>query len=54
MEKSPVKLTKQDKVLDALKLMVQTNLNNLPVVDENNVLIGELDGIEILKNALKA
>jgi predicted transcriptional regulator len=54
MNKKPAKVTKTDKVLDALKLMVSSQLNNLPVVDENNVLIGELDGIEILKRALKA
>jgi CBS domain-containing protein len=53
MDKEPIKVTKDAKVLDALKLMVQHHLNNLPVVDKNNILIGELDGIEILKGALK-
>jgi CBS domain-containing protein len=53
MEKEPVKVTKKDKILDALKLMVEHNLNNLPVVDENNVLIGELDAVEVLMTSLK-
>lgn len=53
MEKKPAKVLKTDKVLDAFKLMVTTQLNNLPVVDENDVIIGELDGIEILRKALE-
>ena len=53
MEKDPVKVTKDDKILDALKLMVTYHLNNLPVVDENDVIIGELNGIEILMKSVQ-
>lgn len=53
MEKNPVKVTKDDKILDALKLMVTYHLNDLPVVDENNIIIGELNGVEILTKSLK-
>ena len=53
MVKAPVKVTKKDRVLDALELMVTHHLNDLPVVDENGVLIGELNGAEILMRALK-
>ena len=53
MEKNPVKVTKEDKILDALKMMVENHLNDLPVVDENGTVIGELNGIEIMSRALK-
>ncbi len=53
MVKDPVRVTKKDRVLDALGLMVTHHLNDLPVVDENNVLIGELNGVEILMRALE-
>ena len=38
---------------DALKLMVEKRMNNLPVVDDKGVLIGELNGLEILIAARK-
>ncbi|MEW5760393.1 MAG: CBS domain-containing protein [Candidatus Thermoplasmatota archaeon] len=53
MEKKPVRVTKKDKIFDALKLMFSYHLNNLPVVDEKDVVIGELNGIEILIRALE-
>lgn len=46
-----VSVTKDMLMKDALQLMVEYRLNNLPVVDEKGKLIGELNGIEILTEA---
>jgi CBS domain-containing protein len=48
---APVDVTKNVKIRDALQLMVENRLNNLPVVDEKGRLIGELNSIEILREA---
>ena len=50
---SPLKITKETKLVDALKLMVENRTNDLPVVDGDGVLIGELNGLEILVAARK-
>ena len=50
MEK-PVTITNEHKVLDALKKMVEYHLNDLPVIDENGKIIGELNSLEILVQA---
>ena len=47
MEK-PVSVTKNHKVLDALHLMVEFHLNDLPIVDDEDRIIGELQSLEIL------
>ena len=47
MEK-PVTVTNRDKVLDALRLMVEHHLNDLPVIDDNDRIVGELNSLEIL------
>ena len=49
----PVSVTKSDRVLDAMRLMVEHHLNDLPIVDEKKMIIGELRSIEILKHAKK-
>lgn len=47
MEK-PVTVTNRDKVLDALRLMVEHHLNDLPVIDDKGRIVGELNSLEIL------
>jgi len=44
----PVTVTEDDRLLGALEKMIKHGLEDLPVVDENNTLIGELNGFEIL------
>lgn len=46
----PVTVTKDDTIIDALQLMVEHHLNDLPIVDEEDRIIGELHSIEILKH----
>ena len=38
---------------DALKTMTDFKLDNLPVVDDKGVLVGELNGVEMLKEGLR-
>ncbi|UCF07847.1 MAG: CBS domain-containing protein [Thermoplasmata archaeon] len=52
MEK-PVTITNDHKVLDGLKKMVEYHLNDLPVVDDEGRIIGELNSLEILLHAKK-
>jgi CBS domain-containing protein len=49
----PVTITNNHKVLDALKKMVEYHLNDLPVVDEEGKIVGELNSLELLKEAKK-
>jgi CBS domain-containing protein len=48
---TPVILTNEHMVLDALKKMVEYHLNDLPVVDEEGKIVGELNSLEILEEA---
>lgn len=48
MMKKPVKVTKKHLLLDATRLMVEYHLNDLPVVDREDKLIGELNVFEVL------
>jgi CBS domain-containing protein len=50
MEK-PVSVTKKHKVLDALQMMVEYHLNDLPIVDDEDKIIGELQSVQILAYA---
>ena len=52
MEK-PVAVTKDHFVLEALQKMVEYHLNDLPIIDDEYKIIGELHSIEILKNTKK-
>jgi CBS domain-containing protein len=52
MEK-PVTVTNRHKVLDALRMMVEHHLNDLPVIDDEGKIIGELNSLEILVQAKK-
>ncbi len=44
----PVTVTQDDRLIDALGTMIEHGQEDLPVVDEDGVLIGELNGFEIL------
>lgn len=44
----PVTVSEDDRLLNALEKMMKNGLEDLPVVDENGALIGELNGFEIL------
>ncbi|UCG68859.1 MAG: CBS domain-containing protein [Thermoplasmata archaeon] len=48
MEKKPVTVTNRHKVLDAMRLMVERHLNDLPIIDDDGKIIGELNSLEIL------
>jgi CBS domain-containing protein len=45
---NPMTVTLETTLVDATKLMVEYKLNDLPVIDEAGVLIGELNSYEIL------
>ncbi len=49
----PVTVTNDNLVLEAMKKMVDNHLNDLPVVDEEGKIIGELNSLEILEEAKK-
>lgn len=49
----PVKVLNDEMLVNVTKLMVEYHLNDLPIVDDNNVLIGELNGLDILKASTK-
>ena len=51
--KKPVPITRETDLQAALKLMLESGLNDLPVVDEKGILVGELNGLEILVTARK-
>jgi CBS domain-containing protein len=44
----PVAVSEDDRLLDALEKMIKHGLEDVPVVGENDLLIGELNGFEIL------
>jgi CBS domain-containing protein/predicted transcriptional regulator len=44
----PVAVTEDDRLLLALEKMMKYGLEDLPVIDEDNILVGELNGFEIL------
>lgn len=45
----PIKVAKDELLVNVTKLMVENHLNDLPVVDKDNRLVAELNGIDILK-----
>ena len=49
----PIKVLHNEMLVNVTKLMVEHHLNDLPVVDDNNVLVGELNGLDILKASTK-
>lgn len=49
--REPVWVKPDDNLLEALKKMEEFKMNDMPVVDDENVLVGELSGMEILRFA---
>lgn len=49
----PVTIRSDMMLTEAVKMMIEHRLNDLPVVDEKGSLVGELNGLEILTAARK-
>jgi CBS domain-containing protein len=49
MMRSPVHVTRNTKLQEALEKMIQQHMNELPVVDEEGKVIGDLNAFELLK-----
>jgi len=45
----PIKVSSDELLVNATKLMIENHLNDLPVVDGENRLVGELNGLDILR-----
>jgi len=48
-----ISVKSDDKLLDALNMMEQTGLEELPVVNDQGMIVGEIHGLEILIETLK-
>ncbi|UCE73656.1 MAG: CBS domain-containing protein [Methanomassiliicoccales archaeon] len=46
----PVTVTDRHKILDALRMMVEHHLNDLPIIDDEDRIVGELHSLEILNH----
>ena len=51
MMRPPVSVNPKTNLLEALHTMESNKMNDMPVVDENKKLVGELSGMEILRFA---
>ena len=49
----PVRMLQSEMIVNVTKLMVEHHLNDLPIVDDDNKLVGELNGLDILKASMK-
>ena len=49
----PVRVLKDEMLVNVTRLMVENHLNDLPIVDDNGALVGELNGVDILKASRK-
>ena len=45
----PIRVSKDELLVNVTKLMVENHLNDLPVVDDQNKLVAELNGLDILR-----
>ena len=45
----PIKVLQNEMIVNVTKLMVEHHLNDLPIIDDENRLVGELNGLDILK-----
>ena len=45
----PIKVSKDELLVNVTKLMVENHLNDLPIVDDENRLVAELNGLDILR-----
>ncbi|MGD9962479.1 MAG: CBS domain-containing protein [Thermoplasmata archaeon] len=50
----PVKVSKDEMLVNATKLMVEHHLNDLPVVDEDDKLVAELRGMDLLRLSVRS
>jgi small-conductance mechanosensitive channel len=50
--REPVKVTRQTKVIDVARLVVEFHLNDFPVVDESGRIEGEVNSLRLLQAAL--
>jgi len=51
--KEAISVKSDDKLLDALNRMEQTGLEELPVINDQGMIVGEIHGLEILIETLK-
>lgn len=49
----PIKVSKDELLVNATRLMVENHLNDLPVVDEADRLVEELNGLDILRRSME-
>jgi CBS domain-containing protein len=49
----PMNVNQNDNLMKAMKIMEYYDLNSLPVVDDDGKLLGELNGVELLKFAVE-
>jgi len=49
----PVRVLQDEMIVNVTRLMVENHLNDLPIVDDDNKLVGELNGLDILKSSVK-
>jgi CBS domain-containing protein len=49
----PTKVLQDEMIVNVTRLMVENHLNDLPIVDAENKLVGELNGLDILKSSMK-
>jgi CBS domain-containing protein len=49
----PVKVFEDELLTNVTRLMVEHHLNDLPVVDRSGRMVGELNGLDILKSSRK-
>ena len=47
------KVLQDEMIVNVTRLMVENHLNDLPIVDSENKLVGELNGLDILKSSMK-
>lgn len=50
----PVRVSKDEMLVNATKLMVEHHLNDLPVVDDDDKLVAELRGMDILRLSVRS
>lgn len=51
--KEAISVKSDDKLLDALNIMEETGLEELPVVNDQGMIVGEIHGLDILIETLK-
>lgn len=49
----PVRVLQNEMIVNVTRLMVENHLNDLPIVNDENKLVGELNGLDILRASMK-